>query len=347
MAELTPRQQAILGLVVRAYIETAEPIGSKALAERYGLKYSPATIRNELAALERMGYLTHPHTSAGRMPTEEGYRYFVEHLLGEVELPYHERLKIQHQFHQARLELDQWVRLAAAVLAHTTRGAALATTPKAPQSQFKHLELISLHDTVVLLVLVLLGGVVKQRLLTLDGPVSQELLSRISNKLNAHLHGATSEELPARVPPLSELERQVLLLVQDIMRRVDGRVSDQIYSAGLTHVLEELEDTGGESARQIIHVLEERPLLESILAHLQDVNTVQVIIGGDRRWEVLRDVSLVLARYGVKEGATGILGVVGPIRMPYARAISAVRYVSSLMSDLLREWYGYEPGEGR
>ncbi len=341
--ELTPRREAILGLVVRAYIETAEPIGSKALVERYGLKYSAATIRNELAALEEMGYLTHPHTSAGRMPTEEGYRYFVEHLLGEVELPPSERLKIQHQFHQARLELDQWVRLAAAVLAHTARGAALATTPKAPQSRFKHLELISLHDTVVLLVLVLLGGTVKQQLLTLDGPISQDQLSRISNELNAHLHGATSEELLARAAPVSaELGRQVVLLVRDIMRRVDGRVSDQIYSAGLTHILEELEMTEGESARQIIHVLEERPLLESILANLEDVNTVQVIIGGDRRWDVLRDVSLVLSRYGMQEGATGILGVVGPIRMPYARAISAVRYVSMLMSDLLREWYGDE-----
>ncbi|MCD6290814.1 MAG: heat-inducible transcription repressor HrcA [Anaerolineae bacterium] len=341
MTELTPRREAILGLVVRAHIETAQPIGSKALVERYNLKYSPATIRNELAALESLGYLTHPHTSAGRVPTEEGYRYFVEHLLGEVTLPPEEQLKIRHQFHQARLDLDQWVRLAAAVLAHTARGAALATMPKAPQARFKHLELISLHDTVVLLVLVLMGGMVKQQMLTLDGPLSQERLSQMSNELNTCLHNATSEELLDRTSHATDLERQVVLLVRDVMRRVDGRVSDRIYREGLLHVLEKTEESESESARQIVQVLEERSLLESILVHMQGVNTVQVIIGGGGKWESLHDVSLVLSRYGLTGVATGILGVVGPIRMPYARAISAVRYVSLLMSDMLREWYGY------
>ncbi len=344
MGFLTPRRQMILGLVVRAYIETAQPVGSKAIVERYGLKYSPATIRNELAMLEEMGYLTHPHTSAGRVPTEEGYRYFVEHLLGEVELPLSDRLMIQHQFHQAQLDLDQWARLAAAVLAHTAREAALATVPTVPQSRFKHLELISLHDTVVLLVLVLMGGTVKQQMLTLDGPVSQEQLSRISNELNARLSGATSEELADRAANMTDLGSQVVALVRDIMRRADGCISDQIYHEGLAHLLEKPEFAGRESARRIIRVLEERPLLDSILAYLQDITTVQVIIDGEGRWEALRDLSLVLSRYGLEQGATGILGVVGPIRMPYARAISAVRYVSALMSDLLQEWYGYESG---
>ena len=195
MQELTPRRQSILGMVVRAYVETAQPVGSRALVDQYGLPYSPATIRNELAALEEMGYLTHPHTSAGRVPTEEKYRYFVEHLLGEVELPLSERLMIQHQFHQVQLDLDQWMRLAAAVLAHTSRSLALVTAPKSPQSRFKHLELISLHDTVVLLVLVLMGGIVKQQMFTLDGPMSQEQLSRLSNELNALLNGTTNAEL--------------------------------------------------------------------------------------------------------------------------------------------------------
>ncbi|GAB4516318.1 MAG: heat-inducible transcriptional repressor HrcA [Anaerolineae bacterium] len=343
MEELTPRRQAILGLVVRAYIETAQPIGSKALVERFGLKYSPATIRNELAALEELGYLTHPHTSAGRVPTEAGYRYFVEHLLGQVELPLSERLKIQHQFHQAQLDLDQWARLAAAVLAHTARTAALATPPKAPKSQFKHLELISLHDTIVLLVLVLMGGLVKQQMLTLDGPATQSELSRISNELNDRLAGLTSEEIRSRIPLLSDLARQVALLAQDIMRRVDGHETEQIYREGLSHILEDPAFVEGDTALHIVQVLEQRPLLEDVWSQLSDVNAVQVVIGGEGRWDTLRDVSLVLARYGLEGRATGILGVIGPTRMPYARAISAVRYVSSLMSEMLRSWYGEQP----
>ncbi|MCU0509864.1 MAG: HrcA family transcriptional regulator, partial [Anaerolineae bacterium] len=119
--EMTPRRQAVLGLIIRSYVERGMPVGSKTFVQSYGLDISPATIRNEMAALEDMGYLTHPHTSAGRIPTESGYRYFVEHLLGETELPLPEQHMIRHQFHQAQLELDQWVRLAVAVLAHTTR----------------------------------------------------------------------------------------------------------------------------------------------------------------------------------------------------------------------------------
>ncbi|NOZ27309.1 MAG: heat-inducible transcription repressor HrcA [Chloroflexi bacterium] len=340
MEALTPRQQAILGLVVRAYVETAQPIGSKALVERYGLGYSPATVRNELAALEEKGYLTHPHTSAGRVPTKEGYRYFVEHLVGDMELSPEELLMIRHQFHQARMELDQWVRLAAAILARTARGAALATMPKAPKSRFEHLDLIALHDAVVLLMVVLSGGMVKQHMLKLDGPVPQEQLNRIADMLNERLRGATSEELTGRAPVTTGLERQIIMLVRDLMRRADGRVSDYIYRDGLLHVLDAPEFAQRESARRIVQVLEERPLLESILAHMRGVNTVQVIIGGEGRWEALQDVSLVLSRYGQEDVATGVLGIVGPIRMPYARAISAVRYVSTLMSDLLREWYG-------
>ncbi|HEX9117289.1 MAG TPA: HrcA family transcriptional regulator, partial [Anaerolineae bacterium] len=124
MKDMTSRRRAVLGLVIRSYIETAQPVGSKAFVRDYGLEISPATIRNEMAVLEEMGFLTHPHTSAGRIPTETGYRFFVENLLGETELPSREQLMIRHQFHQAQVELDQWARLAAAVLAHTTRNAA-------------------------------------------------------------------------------------------------------------------------------------------------------------------------------------------------------------------------------
>ena len=187
--DMTPRRQAVLGLVIRSYVERGSPVGSKSFVQSYGLDISPATIRNEMAALEEMGYLTHPHTSAGRIPTESGYRYFVEHLLGETELPLPEQHMIRHQFHQARLELDQWVRLAVAVLAHTTRKAALATPPRSHESRFKHLELISLRDTLVLLVLVLLGGTVKQQMLTLDEVVEQETLSRLSNEINDRFRG--------------------------------------------------------------------------------------------------------------------------------------------------------------
>src|SRR5512135_726842 len=195
MKDMTQRRRAVLGLVIRSYIEKGQPVGSKAFVQGYGLDISPATIRNEMAFLEEMGFLTHPHTSAGRVPTESGYRFFVENLLGETELPSSEQLMIRHQFHQAHLELDQWARLAAAVLAHTTRKAALATPPRPSENQFRHLELLSLRDCMALLVLVLQGGSVKERMLSLEESLDQEALSRLSNELNHRFGGRTSYEI--------------------------------------------------------------------------------------------------------------------------------------------------------
>src|SRR5690554_5745018 len=178
MAErLTERQEQILGLMVRQYIETGTPVGSQKLVDQFNLDFSPATVRNELAILDELGYLHQLHTSAGRVPTERGYRYFVQRLLGEFELPLREQQMIKHQFHQARLDMEQWMRLAAAILARTSRGASVVTAPRPRPNRFKHIELISTQGRLVLMILVLYGGDVKQQMLTLAEPLEQERLS--------------------------------------------------------------------------------------------------------------------------------------------------------------------------
>lgn len=339
--DMTLRRQAVLGLVIRSYIEKGLPVGSKSFVETYGLGISAATIRNEMAVLEEMGYLTHPHTSAGRIPTEQGYRYFVEYLVGETELPMPEQLMIRHQFHQARVELDQWVRLAVAVLAHTTRKAALATSPRSFQSKFKHLELISLRDTVVLMVLVLMGGTVKQQMLTLDEPVEQETLSRLSNQLNEQFKGLTAGQVNARVAELSDLGRQVARIIGQVISSVDGQAEQHLYRDGLIHILGEPEFSEGDQVRQMVQTLEGPSLATIVTAAAQplEIGGVQVLIGGEGRWQEFSDLALVLSRYGVEGGASGLLGVVGPLRMTYDRTIGAVRLVSRLMSDLVSDWY--------
>jgi heat-inducible transcriptional repressor len=345
--EMTPRRQAVLGLVIRSYIEKGQPVGSKAFVENYGLEISPATIRNEMSALEELGYLTHPHTSAGRVPTDQGYRFFVEHLLGETELPITEQLMIQHQFHQARLELDQWVRLAVAVLAHTTRKAALATPPRARESKYKHIELLALRDTLVLMVLVLMGGTVKQQMLTLDEPVEQETLSRLSNQLNDRYKGLTAGQITRGSAGLPALGRQITRIVAQVVAQVDQQVADQVYRDGLIHMLAEPEFAEGQQVRGIVQTFE-GPSLSSIVTSAAgplEVGGVQVLIGGEGRWHEFADLALVLSRYGVEGGASGLLGVVGPLRMTYDRTIGAVRYVSRLMSDLVSDWSeSGEPG---
>lgn len=342
MGDLTPRQQAILGLVVRQYISTATPVSSRAIVEAYGLSISSATVRNEMAHLEKLGYLTHPHTSAGRVPTDKGYRYFVERLLGETELPPAERRTIRHQFYQARPEMEQWLKLSASVLAQTVHNVAWITAPRPPQCLFKHLELISIHDTLTLVVLILEGGRIRQRLLTWTQALTQEELSRMANRFNEIFAGLTAEGVRAQLARLTLLETQVAELVAEMMEQLDRSARRDIYRDGLTNILQQPEFAESRSARQVFELLEESNFLERILAGAlaPTVDGVQVIIGGEGHWQELSNCSLVLARYGVSNRATGELGVLGPRRMPYGRAISAVRYVANLMSELIQELYG-------
>ena len=164
---LDERKAAVLGALVEEYIRTGEPVSSRAVLDHSELTCSSATIRNELVVLEREGLIIKPHTSAGRIPTEKGYRYFVEQLMGDLRLPVDERRMIEHQFYQAQLDLEQWMQLAAAALAHASRGAAVVASPRVHRSRFKHMELISTHGATVLLIVVLQEGMVQQQLLTL------------------------------------------------------------------------------------------------------------------------------------------------------------------------------------
>ncbi|HET89516.1 MAG TPA: heat-inducible transcription repressor HrcA [Chloroflexi bacterium] len=341
MEELTARQQMILGLVVREYVKSTLPVSSRVLVEAYGLEVSTATVRNELAQLEDLGYLTHPHTSAGRVPTYKGYNHFVERLLGEVELPLRERLTITHQFHQARQDLDQWMSLAASILSRTTFGAALVTAPQAAQAIYKHVQLISTQGRVVLLVLVLRGGTVKQQMLTLNEPINQEELNEASDRLNQLFTGLHAGEIQARVGELPSFESNVAYIVVDIMRRTDTRTAGMIYRDGLSEVLQQPEFAEGDHVQGLVRVMEERSFLEAVLADAlsPEVGSVRVLIGGEGRWDELRMCSLVLSRYGVAGYATGALGIVGPTRMFYGRAISAVRFVAGMLSDMVYDMY--------
>jgi heat-inducible transcriptional repressor len=338
--ELSERRKQVLRIVIQEYVDTAQPVSSKAIADSHQLGVSPATIRNDLAALEQAGLLTHPHTSAGRVPTDAGYRFFVRHLLSNAELPQSERRMIRHQFHQARQEVDQWLRLSTAVLARASQAAALATLPRATESRFKHLELVGIRDAVVLLVLVLQEGSVKQQIITLDTPLDQSELSRVSNELNEKLRGANVSQVEIEMPRSSVLAQEIALLVLEIMRRMDDHLGERIYRDGLAQMLDAPEFVEGNNMRRIVQVFEQRSLLEEILAELVTISDVHVLIAGEGRFMELQDTALVLSRYGVENEASGMVGVIGPVRMPYARTIGAVRYVSSLMSDLMHQLYG-------
>ncbi|MBN1956166.1 MAG: heat-inducible transcription repressor HrcA [Anaerolineae bacterium] len=336
---LTPRRQMILGLVVREFVQSTVPVGSSALVKQYGLDISPATVRNEMAKLEEMGYLTHPHTSAGRVPTDLGYRYFVERLLQETELPLAERRTITHQFQQVREDIEEWMPLAASVLARTTRSAAVVTVPQANQARYRQLQLIAVQGRLVLLVLVLQGGMIRQQMLTLMEPLPQSVLDEAADCINQLFTGLDCEKIerhPAALPPL---EADIAGLVVEIMKRASTSTAEEVYHDGLSTLLQEPEFTEGTQAQGVLRVLEERGFLEMVLSDAlgPSVDSVRVMIGGEGRFDELQACSLVLSRYGVVGLATGALGVMGPTRMGYGRAISTVRFVSRILSDLVHD----------
>ncbi len=342
MPELTERQRTILLLLIRDHIETAQPVGSKRLVERFHLDLSPATVRNEMSALTEMGYLRQPHTSAGRVPAEEGYRVFVGQIMRNAELPASVQSTISHQFFQVSPDVEQWMTLAASVLAHQSQGVSLVTAPHAETIRFKHIELISTQGRQVLMVMVMDGGEVNQQVLTLAEPVTQIRLSQAAAHLNSLLVGLSIETIAALSSSsrADALEQDIItLLVQD-MKRTSESASGEIYTDGLTNVLSEPEFAESDEARWAMRLFEERSTLQDLLARASLNNTVgglQVLIGGVGGWEELRQCSMVIARYGAPGLATGTLGVLGPMRMSYARTIPTVRYVAGLLSNLVND----------
>jgi len=340
MNELSERQKVILTLVIHEYIQTATPVGSQTLVMRYRLDMSSATVRNELAALTECGYLRQPHTSAGRIPTEEGYRYFVSRLIRASDLPDTTRRTITHQFYQMRHDVEQWVRLAASVLAHQSQAASLVTPPRPETARMKHLELISTHGRQVLMVLVLIGGEIRQQLLELDEPITQEQLSQCADRLTQLFQAQDVESIRKRRSQLSGLDADVAEYVVAQIAQVDSAISGEIYLDGLTNILTEPEFTSSEEGRRALRILDERSLLQDLISRTAlsaSHGGVQVLIGGEGTWEELRQWSLVVGSYGLPGLATGSLGVLGPMRMSYGRAISTIRFLSGLLSELVAE----------
>ena len=340
MKELTERQKLILSLIVHEHTRTALPVGSRTIVEQFNLQLSSATIRNEMVALTDMGYLRQPYTSAGRVPTEEGYRFFVRNLTQQTTLPATTMRTISHQFYQSRQDLDQWLRLAASVLANQSQGASLVTAPHSEKALLKHLELIATRGNQVLMVLILVGGEIRQQLLSLPEHINQEQLSAIAALITDQCHNCSADQILSKGIYLDPIGQQVLNVVTEEMSLSEKMVVGEVYLDGLMNVLAEPEFAESENARSALKLFEERSFLNDLLERTvmsSNIGGVQVVIGGEGTWDELRQCSVVLARYGQNGIMSGTLGVLGPMRMPYGHTISTVRFVADLLSDKVTE----------
>ncbi len=340
MSALPERTATILRAIVGQYIARAAPVPSQSIARVAGLDVSSATIRNEMARLEKDGYIIRPHTSAGSVPSDRGYRFYVESL-EDVELPLVQRYRVEHVLHQVETRLEEWLSLTATLLANLVSNLAIVFVARPRKSRFKHLELVSLQDDTALLVMVLHGAKVRQQLLTFPEPVTQAELTAMSARLNQRLEGKTAEQIGGG-SGLPGAEGHVLALVEEIMEAEDRRELGESYLDGLHLMLEQPEFARGQRALTLVELVEQRNLLRDILPRHLARQGVQVVIGRENESEAVRECSLVVSRYGLPDEAEGTLAVVGPTRMPYARTIAAVDYMSWLLGRLIARLYGRE-----
>jgi heat-inducible transcriptional repressor len=339
---LTARRETILKSIVGQYIMRATPVASQSIVSDHDLGVCPATIRSEMAYLEEAGYITRQHPSAGSIPSDKGYRYYVESL-GEIELPLVEQILISHLFHQVERELEEWLRLAAKLIAQLVHNMAVVTTPKTISCRFQYLEVVSLQDSLSLGIFVLRGARVKQRLINFDETVSQSKLASIANRLNGFYSGLTRSEILTKGIELSPVEQQITDYLLKIMQAEDEQESEEPYLDGLHFMFSQPEFTQSRRMKSLVELIDQRNLVKIIAPEGIKNQGLQVVIGRENRAEAIQDYSVILGRYGLADEAAGTIGVIGPTRMPYARAIATISYLSSLLSRLTADLYGKEP----
>ncbi len=339
---LTPRSSRILNYIVRQYIEKAAAVPSQDIADKAELGVSPATIRNEMAFLEKEGYLIRPHTSAGCIPSDKGYRHYVESI-ESLRLPLEEQHLISHTFHQAEREVEAWVSLTATLLARLVQNVAVVSLPRSTDCKLKHLELIAVSGPQALAVLVLDGAKVKQKLVNFSQPVAQPTLSVASNRMNLAYNGLTAAQIAdTKLEQQSPLEKQAADYLVEIMRAEDRQEYQEPYLEGWHFILNQPEFAQSDKMSSLMELVEGRGLLKVIVPETLGRQGVRVIIGKENQNEAVQNCSVVISRYGVPGDATGTIAVVGPTRMPYTRTIPTVFYLSSVLTRLLGGLYGRE-----
>jgi len=339
---LSRRAETILKSIVGQYITRAVPVPSHSITSDQELNVSSATIRNEMVHLEQEGYIIRPHTSAGSVPLDKGYRHYVASL-GTVQFPVEERRLVDHMFHQIEQEISGWLNLAATLTAQRVQNVAVVTMPRTKACQFKHLELVSLQETLALAVLVLYGARVTQKLINFKRAVPQSELTIIASRMSSEFYGLSASKITELKDKLSDIEQQIVDCLVNLMETEDKRENEETYMDGLHFTLNQPELARNHALTQTLtELIENRDLVRSIVPSRLRSQGVEVIIGKENNAEAVHEYSVVISRYGLSDEAVGTISVVGPTRMPYARTIATVGYLSMVLSSLVARLYGKE-----
>ena len=342
------RKKRILQAIIDDYIDKAEPVGSRTIARKYELGLSSATIRNEMADLEEMGYLAQPHTSAGRVPSDKGYRLYVDKLMPTRSLNNAEIRELRSAVNTRVYELSQLLKQATAVLSSFTRYTSMAVTPKMRSSTIKAVQVVPIETGKALVIVVNNAGIVRNALIKVSEQATSEMLGRISNLLNDKLAGLTFEQ--ADTESIKTLGREIGVS-GDIMQPILDGTADCIYQMGdhemyvegSTNILNHPEFKDMDKARQFLSMLDEKTSICRAVYDSTRPNGITVRIGSENDLSSIRDCSLVTVSYNVSDTMVGTIGIIGPTRMEYNKVISSISYMKKLVSEEISKLLGHEP----
>lgn len=341
--DLDERKRLILKALINDYISTAEPVGSRTIAKRYDLGISSATIRNEMADLEDMGYLEQPHTSAGRIPSDKGYRTYVDHLMNNESLKSEEVEVIRERLYNiAAGEIDRIIRETSKILSMFTNYTAIVMPPQAKQSTVKHIQLIAVDNTTVVIVVVTSIGIVKNATIKLAQPISSEKLVMINNILNDKLRGLTIEEINLNiisdvhknVKGYTEILNEIIPILYESLKYIDD---SEIYLEGSSNIFNHPEYNAIEKARTFLSAMDNKDFLYKLLSY-EDGET-KISIGSENEYDEIRDCSLIITKYKVGENVAGALGIIGPTRMYYSKVLAILKCFRACLNDMLTYYY--------
>jgi heat-inducible transcriptional repressor len=334
MEGLSARHQSVLRLIVSEYVESAVPVASTAIAQKYSPGVSPATIRNAMYQLEQEGLIYQRHTSAGRVPSDQGYRYFVDRLMDEQELRVEDKKLFRAGLKKLGLGIEEIIRLSAYLLARIVGSATIVCMPAAPQGRVKHVELISVQNRTVMLVVLLLGGTLKQQIISLSERVPETELSAMSHQLTDLFRGLSAAEVEQEHLEFSGIRKEIRDTIIQILRQVDADSYSDFHFEGLPQLMNQPEFERSEKLRYVLDTLEKEAGRHLAMTAISR-NNVQVQIGEENHWPHLGECSLVYVGYGRQNEAMGVIGTIGPTRLHYGHAIAGVRYLGRQLNRVV------------
>ena len=340
--ELDERKIKILNAIIQTYLETGEPVGSRTISRFTDLKLSSATIRNEMSDLEEMGYILQPHTSAGRIPSDKGYRFYVDNLM---KIKSEEVVRQNEMMVQKVDKLEQVLKQVVKLLAANTNYASLITAPQSQKNKLKFIQLTRVNEEQILAVMMLEGNIIKNKILTVDEPVEEEEVVKLNLLLNTYLQGLSLQEINMEL--LQTMKRQaqghrriISDLIDTIVEAIQEEDDTEIYTSGTTNLLKYPELADREKAGQLLYTLEEKQgLNELITAGENDENKhgIQVYIGSESPVQSMKDCSIVTATYELEEGVQGTIGIIGPKRMDYKKVVNNLETVMTQLDTIFKK----------